>query len=182
MTNPMRLTKGEVIVGKILTEQGITFADATSLTTAPLIPYYGQVGSQTLGTVTIGTAGTYQSTGLTASLDTTANLGVSLGTADAFAIKNTTGNTRVFKVFASYDGVSSGGSKVFGLRLALNGTPIANSDCRATTSAAGAIAKLLTTHLLELQNNDEVAMYVANHTTATNIQFQRGRIVATTVD
>ena len=186
MTNPMRLTKGEVIVGKLLTEEGVTFADGTSLITAPVAPpsppssYYGQVGKQGQSTITIGTAGTYQSTGITATLDTLANSGIFLGTADAFAVKNTSGETRVFQVTASMDALTANDAAL-GIKLALNGAPIDNTDCRGW-AIQDYTAKLITTWLLELDDDDEVAMYVANHTDTANVTFLRGRVVATTVD
>jgi len=180
MANPKRVTKGEAIVGKLITTEGIIFGDGTSSITGQN-SYYGQVGSQTQSTITVGTAGTYQSTGLTATLDTSANSGISLGTTNTFAIKNTSGETRIFQIYASYDGTVTGAAKTLGLRLALNGISIASTECRATTSAAGAIAKLITVSLIQLENNDEVALFLTNHTDTASISFQRGRIVATTV-
>jgi hypothetical protein len=143
-------------------------------------PVYGQVSKMTSGTITIATAGTYQSTGLTATLDSD-NAGISLGTTDTFAIKNTSGAIRRLELFASYDATVTGGATNLGLILALNGTPISVTECRATTSASGAIAKLQTKWILELNNNDEIALFVANHSSTTSINFQRGRIVATSV-
>jgi len=141
--------------------------------------YYGQVGKQGQSTITIGATGTYQSTGVTATLDTLANSGVSLGTTDDFAIKNTSGDTRVFKITASMDCLTATDAAI-GIKLALNGTPIDDTDCRGW-AVEDYTAKLVTTWLLELEEDDEVALFVANHTGTENITFLRGRIVASSV-
>lgn len=36
MTNPSRLTKGEAIVGKLVTENGVVFGDSSLMTSAPI--------------------------------------------------------------------------------------------------------------------------------------------------
>jgi len=141
--------------------------------------YYGQVGKTTSGTITIGATGTYQSTGITATLDTLANSGVSLGTTDEFAIKNTSGDTRVFKITASMDCLTATDAAI-GIKLALNETPIDDTDCRSW-AVEDYTAKLVTTWLLELEEDDEVALFVANHTDTANVTFLRGRIVASSV-
>jgi hypothetical protein len=143
-------------------------------------PIYGQVAKMTSGTITITTAGVYQSTGLTAILDGEAD-GIGVGTTDLFAIKNVSGETRRLQVSASYDGTVSGGAVVLGLALAINGVLDTDTECRATTSAAGAIAKLATAWIIDLPDGQEVAMRVANFSNTNNIAFQRGRIVATSV-
>jgi hypothetical protein len=141
-------------------------------------PYYGQVGKQSQSTITIATTGVYQSTGITATLDPE-NDGISLGTTDTFAVKNTSGQTRVFEITASMDCLTATDQAV-GIKLALNGTPIDGSDCRAW-AIENYTAKLVTTWLVEMANNDEVALFVANHSSTANITFIRGRVVANTV-
>jgi hypothetical protein len=143
-------------------------------------PIYGQVSKMTSGTITIAEQGVYQSTGLTAVLDGEAD-GIGAGTTDLFAIKNVSGETRRLKVSASYDGTKSGAAGVLGLALAVNGVLETDTECRATTSGAGAIAKLATAWIIDLPDGQEVAMRVANHSNTTSIAFQRGRIVATSV-
>jgi hypothetical protein len=143
-------------------------------------PVFGQVAKMTSGTITIATQGVYQSTGLTAVLDGE-NAGISLGTSDTFAIKNTSGATRRLKISASYDASMAGATKVLGLALAVNGVVDLDTECRATTGLQGAIAKLATQWIIDLADGDEVALYVANHSSTVDIDFQRGRIVATSV-
>jgi hypothetical protein len=143
-------------------------------------PIFGQVAKMTSGTITIATQGVYQSTGLTAVLDGE-NAGISLGTSDTFAIKNTSGATRRLKISASYDASMAGPAKVLGLALAINGVVDLDTECRATTGIQGAIAKLATAWIIDLADGDEVALYVANHSSTVDIDFERGRIVATSV-
>jgi hypothetical protein len=143
-------------------------------------PVFGQVAKMTSGTITIATQGVYQSTGLTAVLDGE-NAGISLGTSDLFAIKNTSGATRRLKISASYDASMAGATKVLGLALAINGVVDLDTECRATTGLQGAIAKLATAWIIDLADGDEVALFVANHSSTVDIDFQRGRIVATSV-
>jgi hypothetical protein len=143
-------------------------------------PVFGQVAKMDAGTITIGTQGVYQSTGLTAVLDGE-NAGISLGTSDLFAVKNTSGATRRLKISASYDASMAGPAKVLGLALAVNGVVDLDTECRATTGLQGAIAKLATAWIIDLADGDEVALYVANHSSTVDIDFQRGRIVATSV-
>jgi hypothetical protein len=143
-------------------------------------PVFGQVAKMTSGTITIATQGVYQPTGLTAVLDGEA-AGISLGTVDLFAIKNTSGFTRRLKISASYDASMAGSTKQLGLALAINGVIDLDTECRATTGLPGAIAKLNTAWIIDLPDGQEVAMRVANFTGTNAIQFQRGRIVATSV-
>jgi hypothetical protein len=138
--------------------------------------YYGQVWSQTPASITVGTQGVYQSTGLTAALDPDTQ-GVALGTVDSFAIKNVDGQTRRAQIIATYDATVTGPATTLGLILALNGVTIAETECRGTTSASGAISKLHTAWIIDLADDDEVALFVANHSSTTAISFQRGRIV-----
>jgi hypothetical protein len=159
-----------IVVGK----QGPPGLDGTGA------PVFGQVAKMTSDGITIATQGVYQSTGLTAVLDGE-NAGISLGTSDLFAIKNTSGVTRRLKIAASYDASMAGPAKVLGLALAVNGTVDLDTECRATTGLQGAIAKLATQWIIDLADGDEVALYVANHSSTVDIDFQRGRIVATSV-
>jgi hypothetical protein len=141
--------------------------------------FYGQVSKITSGTVSIATAGVYQSTGLTATLDSQYR-GVVLGTTDLFAVKNVTANPQLFKIYGSAD-IDGGNNKVLGIKLALNGTPIDNTECNAATGQGTTFAKLVTNWMIELQPNDEIALYITNKTTSGDVTLLRGRLVASTV-
>ncbi len=164
----------------------ITFPDSTTQTTAyvaapsTLEPKYGQAGRvNTFDTIEIGAKDVYQSTGLTATLNSL-NSGVSLGEDDEFGLKNTSGETRIFDVFGSIDMGATGEATALGIKLALNGVEIDETECRAV-SLDSRPGKLVTAWLLELEPDDEVSLMVANLTNANNISFSRGRIIARTV-
>jgi len=137
----------------------------------------GQASKTTSGTISIASAGTYQSTGLTATLDTSTNYQTILGTSDTFALKNNSGATKLFMVQASMDAYA-GNNHTLGIKLAKNGTGIDESECRAFSGSTGQIAKLFCFWMVELADGDEIALYVANIGDTTTIQFQRGRISA----
>lgn len=137
----------------------------------------GQASKMTGGTIAIGASGTYQSTGLTATFDSASDYQVVLGTSDTFGLKNDSGATKLFMVQASMD-ASAGNNQTLGIKLAKNGTPINESECRAFTGANNQVAKLFCFWMIELDDGDEVAMYVANHSDTTSISFQRGRVSA----
>jgi hypothetical protein len=105
---------------------------------------------------------------------------VSLGTTDSFAVKNTSGSAQLFKIYGSAD-IDAGNNRVLGIKLALNGTPIDNTECNASTGQGTTFAKLVTNWMIELQPNDEVALFVTNKTTGGNVTLLRGRLVASTV-
>ena len=141
--------------------------------------YYGQVSRITSGTINILVAGTYQSTGLTGTLDSE-SFGIGLGTADTFAIKNITTESILVKIYGSAD-IEGGNNKVLGIKLALNGTPIDSTECNAPSGVGTTFAKLITNWMIELAPNDEVALYVTNFSNSGNITLQRARLVASTV-
>jgi hypothetical protein len=141
--------------------------------------YYGQIVRTTSGTITIAATGSFQSTGLTATLDSANSDGISLGSTDEFAIKNTSGKTIRYRVLASMD-CSTADTNAVGIKLALNGVPIDESDCRAW-ALQDRTAKLVTSWIVEMEDDDEVALFVANVSEDSDINFIRGRIVASSV-
>ena len=142
--------------------------------------YYGQVSRITSGTVSGVTQGVYQSTGLIGTLDSEA-YGVSLGTTDTLAVKNTSSETVLFKIYASAD-VASGNNHALGIKLALNGVPVDNTEHQSPTGTGSSnFAKLVTSWMIELSPNDEVALYITDHTSSGTLTVQRCKIVASTV-
>lgn len=148
------------------------------------LPYYiegvlarGQASKMTSGTIAIATAGTYQSTGLTATFDSATDYQMVLGTSNAFGLKNDSGATKLFMVQASMD-ASAGNNHTLGISLAKNGSVISQSECRAFTGSNTQITKLFCFWMVELADDDEVSLFVANHSDTTSISFQRGRISA----
>lgn len=147
------------------------------------LPYFlagvhvrGQASYTTTGTVSIVTQGTYVSTGLTATFDSTTAYGVILGTTDLFALKNTTGSTQLVKVSAGID-AHAGNNQIIGMRLAKNGVGIPETECRSFSSSND--VPLITNWLINMAANDEISIQVANHGGTTALTVKRGRIVLT---
>jgi hypothetical protein len=147
---------------------------------APLV--CGQVSKMDAGTIVIATQSVYVSTGLTGTFDTATASGMTLGTSNAFAVKNTSGTTRLMQIYGSIDAkTASGNNKILGIKLAKNGTAIDQTECRAFTGSGGQEAKLVTNWMISMAANDEVALFIANHSGDEDISFGRGRLVATQV-
>jgi len=142
----------------------------------------GQVSKMDAGTIVIATQSVYVSTGLTGTFDTATASGMTLGTVNAFAVKNTSGATKLMQVYGSIDAKTvTGNNKILGIKLAKNGTAIAETECRAFTSSGGQEAKLVTNWMISMAPNDEVALFIANHSGDENITLGRARLVATQV-
>ena len=142
----------------------------------------GQVSKMDAGTIDIVTQSVYVSTGLTGTFDSTTANGMTLGTSNAFAVKNTSGSTKLMQIYGSIDAkTASGNNKVLGIKLAKNGTAIDQTECRAFTGSGNEEAKLVTNWMISMAANDEVALFIANHSSNVDITFSRGRLVAAQV-
>jgi len=140
----------------------------------------GQCSKMTDGTIDITTQGTYISTGLTATLDSSTAYQMVLGTTDTFGLKNDCGATKLFRIYGSID-ATDGNNNTLGIKLAKNGTAIDETECRAFTGSGAQEAKLVTSWMVELDDGDEISLMIANHSSTTDITFKRGRIVAAEV-
>ena len=140
----------------------------------------GQCSKMTDGTIDITIQGTYVSTGLTATLDTDTAYGMVLGTDDTFGLRNTSGGTKLFRIYGSID-ATDGNNNTLGVKLAKNGTAIDETECRAFTGSGAQEAKLVTSWMVELDDGDEISLMIANHSNTTDIILKRGRIVASEV-
>jgi hypothetical protein len=142
----------------------------------------GQASKMDAGTITITTQSVYVSTGLTGTFDSTTANGMTLGTTNAFAVKNTSGATKLMQIYGSIDAkTATGNNKILGIKLAKNGTAIDQTECRAFTGSGSEEAKLVTNWMISMAANDEVALFIANHSGTENISFGRGRLVAAEV-
>jgi hypothetical protein len=142
----------------------------------------GQCSKVDSVTIAIATQGTYVTTGLTATLDAATAQDMVLGTTDAFGLKNDSGSTKLFRVYGSIDANTvTGNNKALGVKLALNGVVIDATECRANTGGNNEQAKLATSWMVELEDGDEVSLFIANHSSDVDISFQRGRLVASEV-
>lgn len=169
----------------------LRFKVGTGTATWTALPYYGsaetdlvrgQVSKMDAGTINVVTQSVYISTGLTGTFDSNTASGMALGTTNAFAVKNTSGATKLMQIYGSIDAkTTSGNNKILGIRLAKNGTAIPETECRAFTGSGNEEAKLVTNWMISMAANDEVALFVANHSSDVDISFGRGRLVATEV-
>jgi len=142
----------------------------------------GQVSKMDAGTIDIVTQGVYVSTGLTGTFDSTTANGMTLGTTNAFAVKNTSGSTKLMQIYGSIDAkTASGNNKILGIKLAKNGTAIDQTECRAFTGSGNEEAKLVTNWMISMAANDEVALFIANHSSNVDITLGRARLVAVEV-
>jgi hypothetical protein len=96
------------------------------------------------------------------------------------SLKNVSGEPILCRFYASAD-IEAGNSKVLGIKLALDGVLIDETECRAPTGVGTTFAKLVTSWIIEVADGEEVALYVANHTTTGNLTVQRCRLIAATV-
>lgn len=141
------------------------------------IAYYGQMSIQTGTTVSIATASTYQSLGFSGTLDSQV---FGLTSATDFGLKNISGNTILLEVYASAD-LDNGNNKVYGIKLAKNGVLIDETECRAETGNTHTLIKLNTNWMIELDDQDEVELYLTNFTSTGNVVVDRAKVVANTV-
>ena len=139
-----------------------------------------QCSKMTDGTINITTQGVYVTTGLTATLDADTANGMVLGTADSFGLKNDSGATKLFRVYGSID-ATDGNNSTLGVKLAKNGTAIDATECRAFTGSGAQEAKLVTSWMIELDNEDEVSLFIANHSGTSDLVLKRGRLVASEI-
>lgn len=142
---------------------------------------HGQVSRTTQDTVNVLAQGAYQPTGITPVLDTIVD-GMSTGVLDPFSLRNTSGITRTLRFYGSFDAYPSSGNNVqMGIKLAKNGVEIDETECRATQHSSLTEAKLVTSWMVEVDPDDEVSLWIANHTNTTDLVVSRGRLVASRV-
>ena len=179
-------------LGEIAAETDtLRFKVGTGAATWTALSYYspaetdlvrGQVSKMDAGTIVIATQSVYVTTGLTGTFDSTTANGMTLGTTDTFAVKNTSGATKLMQIYGSIDAKTvSGNNKILGIKLAKNGSAIDQTECRAFTSFGGQEAKLVTNWMISMAANDEVALFIANHSDDLDITLGRARLVATEV-
>jgi len=140
----------------------------------------GQIARVTSETVTITTVGTYVHPTFGGTFDTGTAQGFVQSTTHPFGIRNDTDVTRLMKVYGSAD-ARGGNNQIHGIKLALNGSAIDLTECRAFTGSGGQEAKLVTQWTIKMEPGDEVTLMIANHSTTNNITLFRGRVTASAV-
>lgn len=139
----------------------------------------GQVSRQADFTITSVAAGTYRATGATGTLDA-ASSGLALGVTDPMGLRNTATATVLLRV-AARAGVVGGNNHLLGLRLAVNGVSIAESDARVVSTSNTQETALSTIWMVTVPAGGEVSMLVANHSDAVAMTLKRAVMVATQV-
>lgn len=137
----------------------------------------GAISRQVLGTVNIDSANTYVPMDLVPTADDS-SFNMSLpSTHNVTGLKNTGSETRLFVVIATYDG-KGGNNHAIGLKLALNGVPIDQTECTSFGGGGGQFAKAMTQWMLYLDPGDEISMYAANKDTSNNLSIARLKMIA----
>ena len=144
----------------------------------PPAPMRGVISRQTQGTVVINSANTYVPINLTPNLDTSVTTSMSLASSpNVTGLKNDVGQERIVVIIATYDG-KAGNNHAIGLKLALNGTPIDETECTSFGGPGGQFAKTMTQWIMRLDAGDEVTMLAANKDTADDINIARLKMIA----
>lgn len=141
-------------------------------------PMRGLLYRQTTLTVDIVTAGVYVPINTAGTLDTDVTFNMSASSApNVTGLKNTTDQTRIVGVIATYDG-KGGNNHAIGLKLAVNNIQIAGSECRSFGGSTGQVGKTLTQYILRLEPGDEVSMYAANIDATDDLTIDRFKMMA----
>jgi hypothetical protein len=139
----------------------------------------GAISRQTSGTVPITTAGVYVPLNLSGTLqtgETLRNMMAAEGTGDVSGLKNT-GDTKTLAVIATYDG-KAGNNQAIGLKLAVNGLPLNETECTSFSGPSGQFSKTMTQWLVNVGNGDEITMWAANKDATDDIQIARYKMIA----
>lgn len=144
-------------------------------------PFHGQASRMTTGTIDVASEGVYQATGLAAVFDSANAAGVVLATTNTFGLRNTSGLTKLFRVYGSID-AKANNNETLGIKLAKNGVAIDETECRAFGGGHQQEAKLVTSWMVSLASDDEISLLIANHSSAHQITFGRGRILMSAVN
>lgn len=130
----------------------------------------------TAGTINVASQGVYQATGLAATFDSANSSGVVLATTNTFGLRNTSGLIKMFRVYGSID-AKANNNEILGIKLAKNGVPIDATECRAFGGSSQQEAKLVTSWMISLADNEEVSLFIANHSGTHQITLGRARIL-----
>jgi len=144
-----------------------------------IIPVSGAISRQTSGTVPIATANVYVPINLPGTLqtgETLRNMMAAEGTGDVSGLKNT-GDTKTLAVIATYDGKAAN-NQAIGLKLAINGIPLNETECTSFGGPGGQFAKTMTQWLVHVGNGDEITMWATNKDGTTDLTIARYKMIA----
>ncbi len=144
----------------------------------------GQISKMDNTSLSIAAQGDYYVVGNNGTLDATATTNMTAGASSTFSLKNTSGVTRLFQVYASADATSAN-NQILSIKLykgdAGSLAVINESQCNAFTGGSNQAAKLVTSWIVSLANGEEVALYLANTSGTDNITIQRMRMIAVAI-
>jgi hypothetical protein len=151
-------------------------------------PMRGAVSRQTSGTVVINSANTYVPINLSGTLDTSVSVNMELSDTSQqldtgiviqnfTGLRNNVGEARTVVVIATYDG-KAGNNQAIGLKLAVNATPLDETECTSFSGPSGQFSKTMTQWILRLEAGDEITMLAANKDGTTNIDIARYKMIA----
>jgi hypothetical protein len=120
------------------------------------------------------TIGDYINIGLTGTLDASASVDVAAAGVNKFGLKRTAEGTAWCHVIATAD-TAGASTKRVSIQLAVNGVPVPESQCDITITPT-TIGKLHTMYLFELDEDDEVTVFIANKTNQQAVNIERARI------
>jgi len=144
-----------------------------------VIPVRGSISRQSAGTVPIATANVYVPINLSGTLqtgETLRNMMAAEQAGDVSGLKNT-GDTKTLAVIATYDG-KAGNNQAIGLKLAVNGVPLNETECTSFGGPGGQFAKTMTQWLIHVGNGDEITMWAANKDGTTDLSIARYKMIA----
>jgi len=144
-----------------------------------VIPVRGSISRQSVGTVPIATANVYVPINLSGTLqtgETLRNMMAAEQTGDVSGLKNT-GDTKTLTVIATFDGKAAN-NEAIGLKLAINGVPLNETECTSFGGPGGQFAKTMTQWLVYVGNGDEITMWAANKDGTTDLSIARYKMIA----
>jgi hypothetical protein len=137
----------------------------------------GQVSRVTDATIAAAAAGVFRGIGAAGTLDTATAGGLVIGIIDTFALRNSSVSAVLLDVEARAS-IMTANNHTLGLRLAVNGATIAESEVRMVSMGANQETPLSTRWIVSLPAAGEASMQVTNYTDADSMTFKRGAIVA----
>jgi hypothetical protein len=140
----------------------------------------GQISVITSVVNPIAVQSTYQVSTMTGTLDSVNSSGLIRGTTSLFALKNNTDRIKIFDVSATVN-CTAGNNHILGVRLAKNGTSIAESEFKGVAASSTVEAELHTRWMVSLNAGQEVSLHFANFTQIHDITVKRAAMVAIAV-
>jgi len=140
-------------------------------------PMRGMLWSQSTTTVPITTAGVYVPLDISGTLDSDVSFNMTAGATNASGLVNDTDQTRIVVFIATYDG-KGGNNNAIGLKLAVDGTILDETECRSFGGSTGQVGKTMTQYILRFEPGAEVSMYGANIDATTDLEIERFKLLA----